>query len=61
MSGTEYPADGARENVCTPVPVFDEMKMSSPLPEDVAKDCEATDDPLRDVIVPPAPPASVPQ
>ena len=31
-----------------------------PLVEE-ANDCEATDDPFRDVIVPPAPPASVPQ
>ena len=28
---------------------------------EVAKDCDATVDPLSDVIVPPAPPASVPQ
>lgn len=39
------------------------MVRSSPTPGSVvvARVCEATDDPLRDVIVPPAPPASVPQ
>jgi hypothetical protein len=37
------------------------MKRSSPLPEDVASVCDATEDPLSEVIVPPAPPASVPQ
>ncbi len=49
--------------MCTPVPVFDEIKRSSPVPatEDVAKDWEATVEPFNDVIDPPAPPASVPQ
>jgi hypothetical protein len=41
--------------------VFDTTKISSPDPDEVAKDCEATLDPLREVMVPPAPPASVPQ
>jgi hypothetical protein len=39
------------------------MRRSSPTVErvDVAKVCEATEDPLSEVIVPPAPPASTPQ
>jgi hypothetical protein len=49
--------------VCTPLVVEETMRRSSPTDAsvDVANDCEATVDPLRDVIVPPAPPASVPQ
>ena len=34
--------------------------MSTPFDEDVARVCDATVLPLSDVIVPPAPPASVP-
>lgn len=47
--------------MCTPVPVFDTTKISSPDPDEVANVCEATVLPLSDVMVPPAPPASVPQ
>ena len=47
--------------MCTPVEVAVTKKVSSPDPEVVAIVCEATVEPLRDVIVPPAPPASVPQ
>ena len=61
MSGIAYPEDGAREKVCTPVEVAVTMKISRPLPVDVASVCEATELPLSEVIVPPAPPASVPQ
>lgn len=61
VRGILYPADGARESVCTPVPVFDTTKISSPDPDEVANVCEATVLPLSDVMVPPAPPASVPQ
>ena len=61
VSGMEYPADGAIENVCVPVDVAVTMKISTPFDEDVARVCDATVLPFNDVIVPPAPPASVPQ
>ncbi len=59
----EKPACGAREKVWTPVPVLVTIVRSSPTVEsvEVANDCEATDDPFKEVIDPPAPPASVPQ
>ena len=47
--------------MCTPVPVLDTIKRSRPLPDEVASVCDATVLPFNDVIVPPAPPASVPQ
>ena len=49
--------------MCTPVPVLEEMKRSIPTVEsvEVARVCEATDEPLSEVMVPPDPPASVPQ
>jgi hypothetical protein len=47
--------------VCTPVEVAVTTKISIPLVDDVASVCEATEEPFKDVIVPPAPPASVPQ
>jgi len=59
-SGIENPEDGARENVCVPVDVAVAMKISRPLPLEVARDWDATVDPFNEVIVPPAPPASVP-
>jgi hypothetical protein len=41
--------------------VVDEvMKMSTPFPVVVERVWDATEEPLREVIVPPAPPASVP-
>ena len=61
VSGTEYPVDGLRVKVCSPVPVLVVIVKSSPPEVDVAKDWEATELPLRLVILPPAPPASVPQ
>ena len=61
MRGIEKPEDGAAENVWTPVDVAVTTKISIPFPEDVARVCEATLLPFSDVIVPPAPPASVPQ
>ena len=61
VKGIEKPEDGATENVWTPVDVAVTTYISRPFPEDVANVCEATDEPSRDVIVPPAPPASVPQ
>ena len=60
-SGIANPEEGAAEKVCEPEPVLVTMKISRPLPEDVANVCEATEEPFYDVIVPPAPPASVPQ
>ncbi len=57
----EYPAEGATESVWIPVVEEETTKMSIPDPDVVANDCEATVEPLRDVIDPPAPPASVPQ
>ncbi len=49
--------------MCTPFVVEEVMRRSSPAVErvEVAKDWEATVEPLREVIVPPAPPASTPQ
>jgi hypothetical protein len=48
-------------NVCTPDPVLVTIVSSNPFEDDVANDCEATADPLSVEMVPPAPPASVPQ
>jgi hypothetical protein len=48
-------------NVCTPVLVLDMISKLSPPDVDVASDCDATVLPFSDVMVPPAPPASVPQ
>ena len=61
VSGMEYPAEGATEKVCVPVEVEVVMKILTPFPVEVARDCDATVLPFNDVIVPPAPPASVPQ
>lgn len=47
--------------VCTPVPVLVLITRLSPPEVEVAIDCEAAALPLRVEIVPPAPPASVPQ
>jgi hypothetical protein len=49
--------------VCIPVVEEEVMRRSRPtvLSVEVASVCEATDEPLSDVIVPPEPPASVPQ
>jgi hypothetical protein len=49
--------------VCTPVVDEETTKRSRPTPAmvEVANDCVATVLPLREVILPPAPPASVPQ
>jgi len=47
--------------VCTPVDVAVVIVKSIPPDVDVANDCEAAALPLRVLIVPPAPPASVPQ
>lgn len=47
--------------VCTPVLVLVMIDMVRPPVVDVARVCDATVLPLSDVIVPPAPPASVPQ
>ena len=49
--------------MCVPLVEEETMRRSSPTVEsvEVASVCDATDDPLSDVIVPPAPPASVPQ
>ena len=61
VSGMEYPRAGAAENVCVPVDVAVTTKISIPFDDDVARVCEATVLPFNEVIVPPAPPASVPQ
>jgi hypothetical protein len=37
------------------------MKRSIPWLDEVARVCDATVEPFKEVIVPPAPPASVPQ
>jgi hypothetical protein len=47
--------------VCTPVEVAVTILKVSPPVVDVASVCDATVEPLSDVIVPPAPPASTPQ
>lgn len=49
--------------MCVPFVVEETMVRSSPTPGrvEVERVCEATDEPLSEVIVPPAPPASVPQ
>jgi hypothetical protein len=49
--------------VCTPVVEEETMRRSSPTVDnvEVANVWEATEEPFRDVIVPPDPPASVPQ
>lgn len=47
--------------VCTPDPVLEEIVRLRPFDDEVANDCDATELPLRVEIVPPAPPASVPQ
>ncbi len=49
--------------MCTPFVVEEVMRRSSPTPGsvDVARAWEATEEPLSEVIVPPDPPASVPQ
>lgn len=49
--------------MCVPFVEEETMKRSRPTPAIVlvANDWEATEEPLRDVMVPPAPPASVPQ
>jgi hypothetical protein len=41
--------------------VFETIARVRPPEVEVARDCDATDDPLSEVMVPPAPPASVPQ
>jgi hypothetical protein len=47
--------------VCTPDPVLVTTARERPPEVEVAKVCDATELPLSEVIVPPAPPASVPQ
>jgi hypothetical protein len=49
--------------VCTPVVEEETMRRSSPTVDnvEVARVCEATEDPFKEVIVPPDPPASTPQ
>ena len=47
--------------VWTPVPVLVEITKERPPEVEVARDCDAAVEPFNDVIVPPAPPASVPQ
>jgi hypothetical protein len=61
VSGIEYPDAVVRLKVCTPVPVFVLIESESPPDVEVANDCVAAAEPLRVVILPPAPPASVPQ
>jgi hypothetical protein len=60
-SGIAYPACVPSVKVCVPVDVEVTITKESPPEVDVARVCEATVLPLSDVIVPPAPPASVPQ
>ena len=47
--------------MCTPVPVLETMVRSRPPEVEVASVWEATVEPFREVMVPPAPPASTPQ
>jgi hypothetical protein len=49
--------------VCVPLVEEETIKRSSPtvLRVEVARVCDATEDPFNDVIVPPDPPASSPQ
>ncbi len=61
VSGIAYPGAVPSVNVCTPVDVEVTIANESPPLVDVARVCDATVLPLRLVIVPPAPPASVPQ
>jgi hypothetical protein len=61
VSGSEYPACVPSVKVCTPVPVLVVTVRLRPPDVDVANDCEAAALPLSVEIVPPAPPASVPQ
>ena len=61
VKGMEYPVASPGVNVCTPVEVEVVTKRVSPFAVPVANDCEATELPLSEVIVPPAPPASTPQ
>jgi hypothetical protein len=61
VSGILYPACVPKVKVCTPDPVLVTIERSRPPEVDVASVCDATELPLRDVMVPPAPPASVPQ
>jgi hypothetical protein len=61
VSGTEYPTAVPRVSVCTPVDVEVVIVKLRPPEVDVANDCVAAVEPFNDVIVPPAPPASVPQ
>ena len=60
VSGTEYPAAGARVKVWSPLPVFVVIVRLSPPEVEVAKDCDAWVLPLSEVSPPPAP-ASAPQ
>jgi hypothetical protein len=56
-----YPTASPGLKVCTPDPPLVTMERVSPFDVVVAKVCDATVLPLRLVILPPAPPASVPQ
>lgn len=61
VRGIAYPAWVPRVKVWTPDPALVVMIRSSPPEVEVARVWEATEDPLREVMLPPAPPASVPQ
>jgi hypothetical protein len=61
VRGREYPACVPRVKVWIPVEVAVEIKKERPPEDDVANACDAAALPLRVEIVPPAPPASVPQ
>lgn len=61
VSGIVYPEAVPKVSVCTPVEVAVVITSERPPEVEVASDCDAAALPLREVIVPPAPPASVPQ
>jgi hypothetical protein len=61
VRGILYPANTPTEKVCIPVEVAEVTLRVSPPDDEVAKDWDATPLPFKVEIVPPTPPASVPQ
>ena len=61
VSGTEYPACAERAKVWIPVDVAVVIVKLKPVPVEVASVCDDASLPFRVLILPPSPPASVPQ
>lgn len=61
VSGTEYPEAVPRVKVCIPVVVAVVITRDRPPEVEVANVCDEASLPLRVAILPPTPPASVPQ